>query len=365
MEPDPHTPLQPYPPERGQAHASAQSLADGRRRALRTRARRIRRAVAGGTLALFAAAFLTIYVQLASGHDPALSSSAVRRSAATAASGSSSSKQTGTSSSSGAVSTSASGASSTGSGSGGAGSGGGESSSSESQSTEARSARIERSGLGRIELRLGLGDAGLGRRSELAVIAHHVAIVSAPTMQRHALPLSAGEHAESTRSFACFGSGCAVYAIGDGPSDSAEDAVELARRELLGWHERFSRFLPQSELSLLNGDRRAVVPASALMCRLAQAVRDAGSATGGLVDATLVDELERAGYAGQLGRPLSRAAGVAERAGAPACPRQRDTPVAAHRGRPQQTHDRAPAGRAARQRRPREGAVRRRARRRG
>ena len=49
------------------------TLARIRRDAMRQRARRIRRSVAGLTLALFTAAFVGIYVQLASGHDPALS----------------------------------------------------------------------------------------------------------------------------------------------------------------------------------------------------------------------------------------------------------------------------------------------------
>ena len=51
----------------------ARALAAARREATRARARRIRRFIAGTALALFAAAFLAIYVQLASGHDPALS----------------------------------------------------------------------------------------------------------------------------------------------------------------------------------------------------------------------------------------------------------------------------------------------------
>ncbi len=113
--------------------------------------------------------------------------------------------------------------------------------------------------------------------------------------------MSAG--AEATRSFACFGGRCAVYVGGDS-SGSPEDAARAARQTLLGWHERFSRFLATSELSLLNGDSRRTVPASALMCRLALAVSDAGEVTDGLVDATLVGELERAGYAGQLGDTL-------------------------------------------------------------
>jgi hypothetical protein len=48
---------------------------------MRLRARRIRQRVAGLAVALFSAAFLTVYVQLASGHDPALTASAKRRAA--------------------------------------------------------------------------------------------------------------------------------------------------------------------------------------------------------------------------------------------------------------------------------------------
>jgi len=46
--------------------------------AMRRRARRIRRLVAGLAAATFIAAFLAVYVQLASGHDPALSAAAKR-----------------------------------------------------------------------------------------------------------------------------------------------------------------------------------------------------------------------------------------------------------------------------------------------
>lgn len=104
--------------------------------------------------------------------------------------------------------------------------------------------------------------------------------------------------------FECFGSWCELRVIGAGSESSAEDAIALARRELLAWHDRFSRFLPDSELSLLNDDPREQVPVSALMARFAQAVRDAGSLTAGLIDATLIDQIERAGYAGELHEPL-------------------------------------------------------------
>ena len=46
---------------------------------MRRRARRIRRAVAALAVTLFASAFLIVYVQLASGHDPALAANAAKR----------------------------------------------------------------------------------------------------------------------------------------------------------------------------------------------------------------------------------------------------------------------------------------------
>ncbi|MEA2315182.1 MAG: hypothetical protein QOI03_1874 [Solirubrobacteraceae bacterium] len=67
----------------------AKALARARRAAIRARARRIRRTVAGFSAALFSAAFLGIYVQLATGHDPALSRTAAT---ATQVSGSSATK---------------------------------------------------------------------------------------------------------------------------------------------------------------------------------------------------------------------------------------------------------------------------------
>jgi thiamine biosynthesis lipoprotein len=79
---------------------------------------------------------------------------------------------------------------------------------------------------------------------------------------------------------------------------------------MLAWHEQFSRFSPTSELSRLNGDLRRVVPVSPTMARFVAASIGAAGATGGLVDPTLVDELESAGYRRDLSwdsLPLSRA----------------------------------------------------------
>jgi thiamine biosynthesis lipoprotein len=110
---------------------------------------------------------------------------------------------------------------------------------------------------------------------------------------------------EVIEEFDCFGSRCAALVIGDGQAGSAHDGAALAKRALLAWHERFSRFLASSELSLLNGDPRRTVPVSALMARFAQAVRSAASLSGGLVDGALLEQIERAGYTHDLTRPLA------------------------------------------------------------
>src|SRR4029079_7255245 len=70
------------------------------------------------------------------------------------------------------------------------------------------------------------------------------------------------------------------------------------------WHDRFSRFREDSELSRLNADPRAVVPVSETMARLIGAVVEAGELTGGLVDGTLAGEIEAAGYRSDLGAPV-------------------------------------------------------------
>jgi thiamine biosynthesis lipoprotein len=106
--------------------------------------------------------------------------------------------------------------------------------------------------------------------------------------------------AEIVEEFDCFGSSCAALVIGSGATGSAREAVSFARRSLLDWHARFSRFLPASELSKLNTDPREEVPVRALMARFAKAVHTAGSMSGGLVDATLLREIETAGYSANL-----------------------------------------------------------------
>ena len=105
---------------------------------------------------------------------------------------------------------------------------------------------------------------------------------------------------ETAASFECFGSSCSAIVSADAPTRSAQEAVALVQRRLLAWHARFSRFIPDSELSRLNRDPRREVPVSPLMARFAQAVLEAGTMTGGLVDATLIEEIVDAGYTGDL-----------------------------------------------------------------
>src|SRR3954447_26280359 len=108
--------------------------------------------------------------------------------------------------------------------------------------------------------------------------------------------------------FPCFGSTCAASVMGDASARSPAAAVALARSFLLEWHERFTRFDPTSELSRLNADPREVVPVSDSMARFAEAVVGAARWSGGLVDGTLLSEMEAAGYHGHLGAsvPLPR-----------------------------------------------------------
>ncbi len=114
-----------------------------------------------------------------------------------------------------------------------------------------------------------------------------------PLLQRH----------ETCETFACFGSTCSVIVAGDALGVTAAEAAAGARDRLLAWHHQFSRFEPSSELSRVNSDPRETVPVSPMMARLADAIEAVGTLTAGLVDATLVAEIERAGYTAHLEAP--------------------------------------------------------------
>ncbi len=73
-------------------------------------------------------------------------------------------------------------------------------------------------------------------------------------------------------------------------------AAQAVRAFLVDFDQRLSRFRSDSELSALNRDSQPVVPASELLRGAVRAALWAAERSGGLVDPTLVDELERVGY---------------------------------------------------------------------
>jgi len=93
--------------------------------------------------------------------------------------------------------------------------------------------------------------------------------------------------------------------------EPAAEAAERARRFVAEFDAKLSRFKPDSELCALNADPRERVPASALMRAAVKAGLAAAERSGGLVDPTLTDEIESAGYvgsrAGVAGAPLADA----------------------------------------------------------
>jgi thiamine biosynthesis lipoprotein len=104
---------------------------------------------------------------------------------------------------------------------------------------------------------------------------------------------------EAHRRFECFGGTATIHVCGAN-AVAGEKAADLARTKLLDAHRQLSRFSNESELTRLNDDPRREVPATPLMRALADAVHIAGSQSGGLVDATLLDSIERAGYRDSL-----------------------------------------------------------------
>ena len=94
--------------------------------------------------------------------------------------------------------------------------------------------------------------------------------------------------------------GCRIRLIVDEPlvtsARASAAAAANSRRWLMEFDARMSRFRPDSELCALNRDPRESVEASALLRATVAAGLWAAARTGGLVDPTLVDDLERAGY---------------------------------------------------------------------
>ena len=83
------------------------------------------------------------------------------------------------------------------------------------------------------------------------------------------------------------------------PSAAGPEQAALRERAYLeDFAARLSRFRAGSELSALNRDPREAVPCSPLLRAAVRAGLWAAERSGGLVDPTLLDEIESAGYAG-------------------------------------------------------------------
>jgi len=89
-------------------------------------------------------------------------------------------------------------------------------------------------------------------------------------------------------SFPTMGTVARVVRDGDGGVDLASDFAEIERR--------LSRFHAGSDLSRLNADPRACVPAAPLLRAAVAAALRVAEVSGGLVDPTLIGALRRAGY---------------------------------------------------------------------
>lgn len=99
---------------------------------------------------------------------------------------------------------------------------------------------------------------------------------------------------EHARHVSVFGGNVSVHASGP------DRDLTICAALLHALHDTFTRFDRRSELCRLNADPRDAVPASKLMCRLAALIPYAGRLSDGLVDATVLDALEAAGYVRSL-----------------------------------------------------------------
>jgi thiamine biosynthesis lipoprotein len=131
-----------------------------------------------------------------------------------------------------------------------------------------------------------------------------------PTTVRLRLPSTRADE-----TFRALGTDVRLLVTGPG----AAGRVAGARAEIAEFEACASRFLPGSELSALNADPRPVVPASSLLRGAVRAALWAAERSGGLVDPTLLDALEAAGYVRSY-EPGSDAAGSPAGRIAPARP---------------------------------------------
>jgi thiamine biosynthesis lipoprotein len=101
---------------------------------------------------------------------------------------------------------------------------------------------------------------------------------------------------ELERAFELFGTRVRLLIgppLGARPAELAALETEAMMRRI---QAALSRFDPASELSRLNADAREAVAVTPLVAMLVDAIVAAGRRSGGLVDATVIEGLERAGY---------------------------------------------------------------------
>lgn len=91
----------------------------------------------------------------------------------------------------------------------------------------------------------------------------------------------------------------------------AQAAFGAGKTFIRTFDQRLSRFKPDSELCALNADPRETVAVSSLMARFVDAAIETAQLSEGLIDPTLIEDVEDLGYrqslAGVKGAPLSEA----------------------------------------------------------
>jgi thiamine biosynthesis lipoprotein len=113
-------------------------------------------------------------------------------------------------------------------------------------------------------------------------------------------------------SFDAMGSRLRLLIGEPGPGTApAQDAIARVRQFVTEFDEALSRFKPASELCLFNDDPRERVPASELLREAVRAGLTAAERSGGLVDPTLMEEIESAGYVSSLAGVASASLGAA------------------------------------------------------
>lgn len=103
------------------------------------------------------------------------------------------------------------------------------------------------------------------------------------------------------RGFAAMGTDVNLW-VDAGAGERAKAALIAADAFLHGFDRSLTRFSPDSELSRLNAAEAREVAVSPLLTRMVEAARGAAESSGGLVDPTLLTEIEEAGYTQTLYR---------------------------------------------------------------